>query len=239
MKSKFNISDLEFEELENYLLENLSPEGMEKMAERVENDKMLSEKLHQVRLTLTGIREEGLKQHLRSHHKTNTFKSKSPMRKIFLGWMAGAAAAIVLIVLLFGVFTNKEQKLYAKYFYPDPGLISSMGTTDNYNFQLAMVEYKSGKYAEALDKWIHLRDGHESNDTLNYFIASAYLAQDQFAASVPYFEQVIKDEKSVFQSDAYWYLGLVYLKEGQREKAISLIQLSHNEKRNELLQKLK
>lgn len=239
MNASNNISEDEFEELESFLLGTLKPEEQKIVEQRIASDGNYASKLNEVKLIITGIRESELKKHLQAlHQNESVIRKRSPVRRMYFRWVAVAAIFVLVITLALGVFTNKNDKLFAKYYQPDVGLMTTMGATDHYNFDVAMIEFKSGKYKDALIKWQELRKGNENNDTLNYFIGSSYLARDSVNESIPYFNQVIDAENSTFKSEAYWYVGLALLKEGKSKEASQMISRSDHRFKEELVSKL-
>lgn len=240
MKPNLNISDAEWEEIELFLSGKLEPSAEAIFKNKISEDGSFEKKVAHVRQVILGIREAALSSELRNvplsgHHHLATRKPSG--KKFFIGWMSGAAAAIVILALLyFGLFKKSEEKLFAKYYYPDSGLISTMGASDKYAFDVAMIHYKSGQYQKAIEAWKALLKPGISNDTLNYFMGNAYLAMDETQQSISYLTEVTKDTASVFRKDAEWYLGLAFLKSGKKDEAINHIAQSENEKKEELLQ---
>ncbi len=134
---------------------------------------------------------------------------------------------------------GREEKLFSAYYKPDPGLISAMSTTDNYTFDRAMIDYKTGSYDSAIKAWETLLAAKPDNDTLNYFIGSAWLAKEDGEQAIPYFKKVIVLPGSYFKHDAYWYTGLALLKQKKVKEAVSFIRQSAHEQKDALLLKLK
>ena len=113
--------------------------------------------------------------------------------------------------------------MFLEYFSPDPGLPTVMGNNDNYPFYEAMVDYKEGNYDVAIKKWRGLLVSKPNNDTLNYFLGVAHLANDDSKSAIPYLEKIDVSE-SFFGKDAKHYLGLAHLKSGDIEKAKALLE---------------
>lgn len=243
MNNNTPISDEEFELIEQYLSEKLEGDALSGFQKRLVNDAAWQEKVKAVKLTLIGIREVALKKELKNISLTGPQAIVRPIQKRSLGWaLAGVAASLLVVFIslaISGAFKKNSAKLFAEFYNPDSGLITSMGVTDTYDFDVAMIDYKSGKYSQAIEKWQELMKGHEDNDTLNYFTGSGYLALGNISKAIPYFERVIKKNESVFFHDAQWYLGLALIKDGKKSEAMPHIAASDNELRERLLQKLK
>lgn len=115
-----------------------------------------------------------------------------------------------------------NERLYAEYMVTDPGLPVAMGATDDYAFHDAMVAYKLGDHQEAIDKWTPLLQEDPANDTLRFYIASATLASGDAPAAIPLFEGLGRERASAFRTKAMWYLLLAYVKQGERDRALSI-----------------
>ena len=114
---------------------------------------------------------------------------------------------------------SPNEKLYNEFFTPDPGLPTVMGENGDYSFYEAMVDYKHGDYNEAIKKWERQLFQKPKNDTLNYFLGSAHLANGNSKKAIDYLEDVADDKKSIFYNDANTYMGLALLKTGQIPEA--------------------
>ena len=118
--------------------------------------------------------------------------------------------------------TPVNEQLYAEHFRPDPGLPVAMGVTDDPVFADAMVSYKEGKYAEARAKWSPLLQMEPMNDTLRFYIASAWLNEGRVAEALPMLEGVAAEEASAFRDRARWYLFLARIRTGVTGEALAM-----------------
>ena len=109
---------------------------------------------------------------------------------------------------------------------------------NNYAFNKAMVAYKEGKYQEAIGSWEKLYQNNPDNDSLNYFLGAAHLANSEAHKAIPYLENVFPQAESSFQQESLWYLGLAYLKSGEVEKAKEFLEKSNRPEKEELLNQL-
>ena len=202
----------------------------------LELDNDFKVKVEDVKTMLTGIEAQSLKEQLDHFHKEipETIVKKSIDRKVRhlnLSKIAVAAAIIIAVGSIWFFSTPQNDKLYAKYFKPDPGLPTTMSSTNNFDFYDAMVNYKHGDYKMAIDKWKILSENKPENDTLNYFLGVAHLANKNVIEAIPFLERSVEAEDDfVFLDDAYFYLGLAYLKEGNIELAKKHLDLSNTDK---------
>ncbi len=237
MEHSENISEELYTRIESYLMERMPQEEKLSFEDEITSDSDLAKKVYEVRLLLLGIMEKTLQDKMPAFHeglqKNKTFFNTQ--------WRAIAAALIIVTTLVWVFMDHKSEhtQLFAKYYSVDPGLITTMGGSDKYNFDRAMINYKMGKYKEAATEWEMLISLQAANDTLLYFTASAYLAQKEIKKSIPYYEKVALDETSAFNNDACWYLGLALIGDDKINDAIKWIEKSNHPDKEILLTSLK
>jgi predicted Zn-dependent protease len=134
---------------------------------------------------------------------------------------------------------SSEEKLFAQYYKPDVGLPTMMGISERYEFENAMVSYKTGDYQKAIDSWQLLLKDNPGNDTLNYFIGSALIADRQVKQALPYFDKTLTVSNSAFEQEARWFKALALLHMGKKQEAITLLEKTEHPEKENLLQKLK
>ncbi|WP_445735452.1 tetratricopeptide repeat protein [Mariniflexile sp.] len=243
MKDNSNITQDLLERIERYYNDTMPNDEREAFGNKLQSDEAFKTQVEDVKTLLLGIETQSLKEQMDVFHldvPEPTTISKSSKIKL-LNFAKYAVAAILVIALgrywFFGTPTN--EKLYAKYYTPDPGLPTTMSASDNFEFYDAMVNYKHGDYKIAISKWKKIQQKKPTNDTINYFLAAAYMANNNIENAIPLFKITTNKFKSAFKNDANFYLGLAYLKTNNKEQAIKYLKLNHSEKSNELLDKLK
>ena len=197
-----------------------------------------------IRSLLFGIETQALKEKMDEFHKDlpiqiNTKPSVSKVK--FWDFRKIAAAAIIIIgSASFWFFNNSsEEQLYDTYFKPDPGLPTTMSSSDDFVFYDAMVNYKQGDYKTAISKWEKLVIKRPENDTLTYFLGVANLANKNTSEAIDYLNTTVEDTNSVFIQDAYYYLGMAYLKNKDFENAKKYLNLSSMDNAKIVLSKIK
>ncbi len=245
MNRNIDISQEELEAIEQYIRQEMPVEEKGAFTKRLATDPEFQNKFDTVRLLLVGVQEASLKSRMEAFHTDlhsstkNTIRSSGKMASI-KRWLV--AASIILIAALGSLFylnqETREEKIFDTYYQPDPGLISAMSVTGNYLFDRAMIDYKTGKYDAALKTWENMLVSKPGNDTLNYFIGSAYLAKEMNELALTHFQKVITNPDSYFLDDAYWYIGLVLLKENKIREAILFIEKSEHQNKNPILLRL-
>lgn len=211
---------LEF--IERCLNKTATSEELQEFKAKLENDTKFRAQVTDIKTLLIGIESQSLKEKLDDFHQEIVETPSNITATIKFMHIRKIAVAAILIIAL-GSFwflsRNNNQKLYAKYFSPDPGLPTLMSENQNFDFYDAMVNYKQGEYKRAIEKWELLLSKSPKNDTLNYFLGMAQLANKQEKKSIEYFKVVTNSDTSNFKNEAYYYLGLAYLKTDNVELA--------------------
>jgi predicted Zn-dependent protease len=191
---------------------------------------------------INGVEKQALLNKLNEFHKDIEQEEINP-KKSFSITRLSVAASLVLIVAMAGFWfynsTNTNQKLFVKYFSPDPGLPTVMSNNSDFEFFDGMVSYKRAEYQLAIEKWQNLLADKPQNDTLNYFLGVAYLAEKNQLKTIEFLTKVAGDSNSIFFKDANYYLGLAYLKNNDIEKSIQSFNISNTEKSQQIISNLK
>jgi predicted Zn-dependent protease len=240
-----DITQKEFERIEAYLNNALSEEKLLVFEEQLKRDKEFAATVESIKMTIAGIETQALKEQLNDFHDELTTpekdtKSKEPKVRT-LHWKRIAVAAVLIIAAgsLWFINSDSNQMLYNEFYTPDPGLPTTMNSSNQYEFYNAMVSYKRGRYTDALKTWNSQLKLKAENDTLNYFVGSALMANKEEKKAIPYFKDVTTQKNSVFRNEAFYYLGLAYLKDGQTDQAREFLQQSDLVKAKALLKKMK
>ena len=246
MKKENNISQELLETIERYLNGTMDESEHNIFSERMEADPQLQQQVEDVRTMLVGIEQAVLTGKMEDFHaeipteehaeKVIPLTSKKRNRFAYIG----IAASIIAVIGLFWIFTQKSEteQLFAEYFVADPGLPTNMGDIENFEFYDAMVDYKQGDYSEAIDKWSNQLTFKKENDTLHYFLGVAQLASGNETGAIEHLKTVTDEATSVFTKEAWYYLGLAYLKSEDLENAKESLANSENKNASELLTKI-
>lgn len=242
VENKNNITQDLLERVERYHTNAMTPDERLEFEKELQTDPNFKTQVEEVRKLMVGIETQALKEQLNEFHKGITdHKPNQSLKFISTPILKYAAVAIVLIAIgnycFFG--TPSHEKLFNQYFKPDPGLPTAMGSTENYDFYDAMVNYKRGDYKIAISKWEKIHQTKPENDTINYFMGLALLSDNNVEKAIPYLTKAANDTESKFNNDATFYLGLAYLKSNDKDAAITYFKLDTSEKSKELLDKLK
>ncbi|WP_298554857.1 tetratricopeptide repeat protein [uncultured Algibacter sp.] len=245
MKDNSEISQELLEIIERYINGSMTIQELKDFNQLLELDKEFKTKVKDVETMLKGIEAQTLKEQLDEFHEAipQTIIKKPIRGKVRFLNFSKIAVAAALVLAIGGIWffsSPKNEKLYTNYFKPDPGLPTTMGSTNNFAFYDAMVNYKHGDYNIAIDKWKVLQEKKPENDTLNYFLGVAHLANKNINDAIPFLERSIEAEDGfIFLDEAYLYLGLAYLKEGNVELAKKHLDLSETDTAKAIIAKLK
>lgn len=242
----------EFEYIEKYLEGSLEGIPLEEFRARLKRDPDFAKTVQEQKILVEVLEEEGLRNRLNKVHQqlfeTQTSSKLEPSgKRITLSpWIRYAAVACVGLVLGWLGFNylgddalgskDASEQLFAAHFKPDPGLPTTMSAADNYDFFEAMVSYKQGDYTMAIDKWTSLLKEKPQNDTLNYFVGVAHLANGDEKDAITFLQATQGATDSMFSDEINHYLGLAHLKNGDVEKALVELKKSKQQKSKELIQ---
>jgi len=242
MDPNFKITQDILETAERYINKTMTSDEVVAFEQKLDNDPTFKTLFEDIKTLLLGIEAQALKEQLHNFHEelqpnnseTSTVKPLFSLRKFV------AAAAVIIALGSFWFFNNNtNKKLYSKYFTPDPGLATMMSETTNFEFYDAMVNYKQGDYKTAISKWELLLENKPKNDTLNYFIGMAYLANKNEETAITHLNIVTQNQNTNFKSDAYYYLGLAYLKANNVELAKKNLNFSTVDDSKKILNELR
>jgi tetratricopeptide (TPR) repeat protein len=231
----------DFELIESYLNGSLGAEGQEEIRLRLLSDANFAAKVEEIRQLKLGVERAALASKLDSFHVGLSDQRKPhKVRKISSYQILGVAASFSLLVCvaiwwLVGRASPGEA-LYQSYYQADPGLVTTMSGDSDYDFDRAMVDFKSGEYLKAKEAFESLLSKNSENDTLTYFLAMAELNLDGEQAAEKLLLKVSQDSTSGFSKDSFWYLGLLALKNEDYDLAKEYLERSGRSKAGELIQ---
>lgn len=254
MENNNHISQEEFEKFERYILGHMEAKERIAFENTIASDKVLSQKLDDMKVILEGVEEAAFRNNLDEIHQeleketSEPKEPKKPAEKVdnvkLFPWKSFSIAASLLLITGFFAWlllfrSDPNERLFMAYYQADPGLVTAMSSESNYEFDRAMVDYKSGLYQEALRRWTPLLEEKPENDTLNYFVGSAHLALKDAKIAQSFLEKVTRLPEGRFLQDAYWYLALSYLSEGEIELAKKNLEKSDHPDKEDLMESLK
>lgn len=240
------ISQEQQELFERFLMDKMSIKEKLAFEEQLSAEKDFQQSFEEFKLFFETVEEAGLEAKLEDFHSAVEPKEETPVKtldtsKIKFNYRIAASIAILMGIggIWFFNMQNPNEKLFEEYYSPDPGLPTVMGTSDNYKFYEAMVDYKQGNYEIAIEKWEKLLTSKPKNDTLNYFLGCAYLANKSNTEALNYFEETLNSSTSTFYEEASYYAGLTLLKQNKTKEAIENLEMVQDNRSKELLKIIK
>lgn len=210
-----------FEAIEAYVLERMNAAERMAFEQRMAGDAALREEVELERENIRAVELGGVTRMLKGIVAEGAARVNGANWSRYLKY-AAAVAVLIAGAIWWSIRPPHHERLFTEHFAADPGLPVAMGTTAVPVFADAMVSYKEGRYAEARAKWSPLLQDEPMNDTLRYYMASAWLAEGDAAAAIPMLKSVSEEEASTFRVKAKWYLFLAYVRNGRTGDAMAL-----------------
>lgn len=151
------------------------------------------------------------------------FKKKD-VNKVPFNWarlLVAASFAMLLSVGSYFMFKDSgltNQELFATNFEPYRNVMHPVvrGEENLTQIEEAFVFYENGDFS----KFIKIIESANYKDTdYNFYLANAYLANENVEKAKLILEDYLHNNDAKFFTKAHWYLGLIYLKLADTQKA--------------------
>ena len=231
MEDKNDIPQELFEAIERYINGTMESSELKDFNDYLKIDDEFKKQVENIKTTILGNDTKPFK-------KLITTKNTQSRIKLLKSSKTALAIAIIIAIVSIWYFSRSpNQKLYSKYFKPATEL-PEISVTNNFDFQKAISNYKKGNYNKAIEEWQILNKQKINNDTLNYILGVAKMANKNIGEAIPFLERCVTENSFPLLNSAYYYLGLAYLYEGNIELAKKNLSLSKNDTSKEILLKL-
>lgn len=203
--------------IDRYFEGDLTPEEEQVLLERMAQDPELRaewEFQQAVKGAIYRKEREELKSFLR---EVEAGRSRRKMRL----WMGAAASLLLLSGIWFYFLRDNGPSLAQAYFHPLPNLVSPVvrSTDSARESDAAFRAYEDGRYAEAVRAF--KKAGEKPYAAL--YGAVSYLAIDSTRAALHILNSFsATDHDLPLETYRKWYLGIAFLKTGEKEKARAL-----------------
>jgi predicted negative regulator of RcsB-dependent stress response len=175
-----------------------------------------------------------------------TVKDKSKGFTFFKSVKINLAASLVVLLSIY-IYTltqnasKSPSELFASNYEAAP--ISMERGLSNDTLASIVRLYNAKKYVEVTPSLTQYAASHLSNNDIQLALALCQMETNDFSASENSLTFLIQNDNE-FKEKAQWYLGMLYLKQGQKENAIKLLESFTNEhfyykKGKEILKSLK
>ncbi len=227
-----------YNQIEDFLDGNLIGKELSIFISQKELDKELAKEI-ELRLEVNElIKDKGffeLREKLElQRNETYVNSSLIKFRKdLFKTWhFAAASFALILVVGgLWYILSNKPystEKLVSKYYKPAHPLLQVRSAEIKSDDALATAfkYYKDNDFNSALKYFNSL----ENQMTAKFYSGVCFIELEQYDEAIDSFTSVIYDNDNLFVEQANWYLGLIYLMDNQKNKAIEqFVKISKDE----------
>ncbi len=245
MKASFAIPEDLFDTIERYYNKELSSLERKDFERLLQLDNDFKMQVTAAKYLLLGVELQSISEALETYHETilktvETAPKKEKGRLKTYKRFSLAAALIIAFGSIYFFSTPRNERLYTETFSSYPAIQEFPNTLANTNFKTAMHAYNAGNYATAIKQWKTAYKNKPNNDTLNFYLAVAYLANEQEAKAIPILEKTVQTAKtnSSLIKEAHYYLALAYLKKGHLSPTKKHLKLSGTHSSLNLLSKI-
>ena len=153
----------------------------------------------------------------------NNGRRQSSERSLFVRYASLSAAALLGAFLLIRTLlpSSNPEKLFTSYYKPFDAIspvTRSMNNNAPDNYSSAIVSYKNGDYGKASIGFTSVLQKDPSAVSSKYLLGLSHLALKNYDRAINLLEGVA-NESGEYGKEARWYLGLTYLKTGNKQKA--------------------
>jgi len=148
---------------------------------------------------------------------------KGISRKLYIRYISLSAAAITAVILLIRTLlpSSDHENLFTSYYKPFDAVspvTRNVNSDLNIAFSSAISNYKKGDYKSASDGLETVLKMDPSSSSAEFFLGLSQLELGSYDIAVKHL-LTIAGGSGDYSKEARWYLGLIYLKTGNRQKA--------------------
>jgi len=213
------------DEIRRSNLNDISAEWVKEWNEKKQRNDSRDAGTEEIRNFISGTLKEGLSSDIQPVERKWKLIGLSPANR----YTSLAAAAVIAAVLLIRslVPSDDPQKIFSKYYEPFNAVSSitrSAGASESEIFSRAITSYKSGEYQAAATGFSEaILNGTESLYA-GFFLGVIEVELGNYDKAIEQLNRVV-NQKSGFTKEAYWYLGLAYIKSGNNIKATECFEI--------------
>ena len=234
------------DEIDEHEIDQISEKWVSEWNERKHDDEITDKETRGMKDFI----KESLEAEFKNSGKAAGIKrssSRKGVRTIRISLLASAAVIASLFVLKVLIPSNNPDKLYNSFYEP---MSAFSPVTRNINADLmpqfteAVTMYKDGEYQAAASGFSDLIRQDSSSPVIQFFAGLTQMEVGNYRRASVLLSGVT-ELSSDYQTDARWYLGLSFIKMGEREKAISCFEVLaesegfYQKKAGNLLRRLK
>lgn len=234
------------DEIIKHEIDQISGKWVSDWNDRNHSDEILNEDTREIRDYITASLEYESK-NSEPPTENKRLSNREGLRVIYISLLVIAAMIASFCVLKVLIPSNNTENLYNR-FYEPMGAFSPV--TRNINTDLiakfteAVTMYKYGDYQAAATGFSDLIQQDSSSTVFQFFAGLTQMEVGNYSRASVLLSSVT-DLSSDYQKDAQWYLGLSFLKMGEKAKAITCFEVLaesegfYKKKARNLLRRLK
>ena len=223
---------LSLNEIKGFLNKNISEEERATFTNHFASCKLCKE----VKDSFATVNQLGVEEDIASLKEAIFFSTNRRINTNRRQFLSRIAAGILLPIAGTAAFfywnSTDNERLYDEYYQPyllpDETKRSTDGINqyDNINLpkdlELAIENYKSGKFKESLPHFKAYQKIQPKNTFANFLFGLANLEENNIESAIKALESV-REENTNLKTDAIWYLALANLKKKNKAKATQLL----------------
>ncbi len=226
----------QYEQIERYLAEALSPEEQQAFEARLQEDAALARevKLHrELARSLNDEKVNALRGQLKNIDQGWAAPTdQQPTKRISLNWrqLAGVAAIIAIGILAY-TFLNRgpasltNDELFAQHFSPYRLVLDERSAAPSEADQLraAISSYETGNYDQATERFQQLQNTAPDNVLYTFYTALSQLSNERPTEAIPLLQGLLQKGTHLFVQQSRWYLALAHLDNNDSENAKAVL----------------
>ncbi|CCH02186.1 hypothetical protein FAES_4186 [Fibrella aestuarina BUZ 2] len=235
-------SQAQFELIEAYLNQELSPADRQSFEQAMASDDALQADVRLHRSLRMGLHGLAVEQRVKQAHErykarpddeaTSPTAEPTPLLapRQSAGWGRWAAAASVVLGLGVGYYflqqpaeptslAYAEQSLRQNDDQLTKSLPAHLAPTERRQLLTAIEAYKTGRYDAVIDQLAIPAQDRQTEPYRHYFLGLTYLAKQQPTAAIAPLQEAVSQSTGALRQKADWFLALAYLKSEQSDLA--------------------
>lgn len=213
-------------EISHSNLNDISSEWVKEWHEKRQRNRGRDTQKEEIRNFITSSlnQEEG-----RAAIRSDDSKRRGLSKSLITSYTSLAAAAIIGAVFLVRSLlpSDNPQKIFSKYYEPFSAvslITRSTGPGASESFTRAIASYKSGDYQAAAAGFSEAMLNGTETFSAGFFLGITEIELGNYDKAIDLLGVVV-NQKSEYTKEAAWYLGLAYIKSGNKIKASECFEL--------------
>ena len=211
---------MEEERIERYLQDQMDPEEKQAFESEMSNNADLAESVRLQKAIMKGFTDQKVEDFRTrifeiegaSQRKVKDVKFHKPIL-----WIAASFIALLVVqqTLFSGFDMQDHYEPYPNYIFPQ-----ERGEDTGSDLEKAFVAYENGDYSSAMETF----NTEAPSDTIRFYKAQCQIALGEESKAIETLTPLVEDANGIFHQQSLWYLSLLYLENGDEEKAKVLLE---------------